>query len=65
MKADEIASCKNSPYYFATTYLTIKTRNGEIKPFTTLLSEEEFNNHIKSFMMEYNPIKIRKIILLK
>lgn len=36
----EIARCNRSPYYFATKYLRI---NG--KPFTTLLSEKEFNKH--------------------
>jgi len=35
----ELEKCKNSPYYFATNYMTC---NG--KPFTTHLTEEEFNN---------------------
>jgi hypothetical protein len=37
---EEIIKCKESPYYYATTYLTI---NG--KPFTTLLNEQEFNKY--------------------
>lgn len=38
----EFEKCKTNPYYFATTYLTI---NG--KPFTTILTEEEFNKQFK------------------
>jgi len=34
----EIAKCKQSPYYFATKYLTV---NG--KPFSTKFSQSEFN----------------------
>ncbi|MBP7109505.1 MAG: hypothetical protein KBA90_13190, partial [Chitinophagaceae bacterium] len=44
---DLIEKCKNSPYFFATNYLTI---NG--KPFSTMLSEEEFN---KQFLSLSNP----------
>lgn len=36
----ELEKCKENPYYFATKYLTI---NG--KPYTTVLTEEEFNNY--------------------
>ena len=39
---EEILRCKKSPYYFATKYLTVEYK-GELKPFTTSLSEEEFN----------------------
>lgn len=39
----EYEKCKTNPYYYATKYLTI---NG--KPFTTLLTEEQFNNEFKS-----------------
>lgn len=35
----ELIKCKESPYYYATTYLQI---NG--KPFTTILTEDEFND---------------------
>ena len=46
IKIDEIHSefekCKNNPYYFATNYLTVNTING-VKPYTTILSEEQFN----------------------
>lgn len=37
---EEIERCKNSPYYYATKYLTV---NG--KPFTTRLNEEDFNKY--------------------
>jgi len=43
----EILKCKENPYYFATTYLTIKTPNGETVPYTTRLSEEIFNKIFK------------------
>jgi len=39
----EIEKCKKSPYYYATKYLTV---NG--KPFTTRLTEEEFNKEFLS-----------------
>lgn len=35
---EEIKKCKESPYYYATKYLSV---NG--KPFKTRLTEEEFN----------------------
>lgn len=38
----ELEKCKSSMYYFATTYLKVNE-----KPFTTLLSEEDFNNTFK------------------
>lgn len=44
---EEILKCKNSPYYFATKYLTVEYK-GEMKPFTTPLSEEEFNDMFKA-----------------
>ncbi len=40
---NEINKCKNSPYYYATKYLTV---NG--KPFTTMLNETEFNTFFKN-----------------
>jgi hypothetical protein len=39
---DEIEKCKNSPYYFATTYLVI---NGE--KYKTTTPEEQFNELFK------------------
>jgi hypothetical protein len=44
--AKELEKCKNSPYYFATTYLTVKTPMG-VKPYQTVLTEEEFNKRFK------------------
>lgn len=38
----EFNKCKTNPYYFATKYLTINS-----KPFTTTLSEEDFNKQFK------------------
>lgn len=40
----EFEKCKNSIYYFATKYLTINN-----KPFSTYLTEDEFNNLIKNY----------------
>lgn len=40
----ELNKCKESPYYFATKYMTV---NG--KPFETLYSEEGFNFLIKAY----------------
>lgn len=41
-QGSEFDKCIQSPYYFMTTYWTV---NG--MPFTTPMSEEEFNKHIK------------------
>ncbi len=46
---DEVQKCKASPYYYATTYLLI---NG--KRFTTLLTEDEFNEQFNSFLYPIN-----------
>lgn len=48
-EVEEINKCKENPYYFATKYLTIKDSNGNIKPFTTLMTEQEFNNLFKKY----------------
>ena len=45
----EIQKCINSPYYFATKYLTVRNHNNEIIPFTTPLSEEEFNQVFSNY----------------
>lgn len=45
--AMEIAKCRASPYYFATTYLQVIDSRGNKHPFTTLLTEDEFNKEIK------------------
>jgi hypothetical protein len=52
----EIRKCRENPYYFATKYATL---NGE--PFTTTLSEEEFNNHYKSLPENSPHFKKEKI----
>lgn len=39
----ELQKCKEDPYYFATTYLTVKTSSGESVPYTTRFSREIFN----------------------
>lgn len=58
--AEEIKKCRESPYYFATTYLT-KTYpiQGGMKTeaFSTNLTEEEFNRYFG----KGNFIKARKI----
>jgi hypothetical protein len=43
---EEYQKCKESPYYFATTYLEVSTPIGMMK-YTTILSEEEFNKKFK------------------
>lgn len=42
---EELEKCKNSPYYYATKYLLIND-----KPFTTMLTEEEFNKQFKKLL---------------
>ncbi len=44
---EELERCKNSPWYFATTYMTIKDEKGNITKFETTLTEEEFNEKFK------------------
>jgi len=45
MIEDELEKCVNSPYHFATNYLTV---DGE--KFSTLLSEEEFNSKFNQIL---------------
>lgn len=40
---EEIKKCRENPYYFATTYLTVQNHIGETVKFTTPMTEEEFN----------------------
>lgn len=40
---DEILKCKNNPYYFATNYLKVIDNDYNQIPYTTNLSEKEFN----------------------
>lgn len=44
----EIQKCRNSPYYFATKYLIVQNYKKESAPFTTRLTEEEFNKMVNS-----------------
>lgn len=44
---DEITKCIQSPYYFATTYLQVKGKDGKPMKYTTMLSEQEFNDYFK------------------
>ncbi len=44
---EEIDKCTKSPYYFATTYMTVTNAKGKKVKYTTVLSEEEFNNYFK------------------
>ena len=46
-RQEEIIKCKQSPYYFATKYLTVKNHRGKSVPFATPLSEEQFNEMFK------------------
>jgi hypothetical protein len=39
----ELMRCKTSPYYFATKYLKIMTSTGKFIPYTTRLTESQFN----------------------
>lgn len=45
---EEAEKCKKSPWYFMTKYYHIKKADGTIVPFTTMLSEEEFNELYKN-----------------
>jgi len=40
---EEYVKCKESSYYFAIKYLKIRNHYGKFIPFSTLLSEKEFN----------------------
>ena len=44
----EIEKCRNSPYYFATTYLLVTNEKDEKVPFTTTFPEELFNKIFQS-----------------
>jgi hypothetical protein len=51
---EELIKCQESPYYFATKYLTVKNHKGETVKFETLLNEEEFNKKFKELENERN-----------
>lgn len=46
--AEEYHKCTQSPHYFATKYLRIKTNNGW-KKFETPLSEQQFNSFFETW----------------
>lgn len=50
----EIEKCKESPYYFATKYLTVKNYLGKTVPFETILSEKEFNGMVNNYLKPKN-----------
>lgn len=39
----EFEKCKSSPYYYATKHVVVTGPDGIARPFTTRLSEKEFN----------------------
>lgn len=41
---EELKKCISSPYYFYINYVKIVGPDGEQRPATTILTEEEFNN---------------------
>jgi len=45
---DEINKCIQSPYYFAITYLQVKRPDGKLRKYTTMLSEQEFNDYFNN-----------------
>ena len=47
--AKELQKCKDNPYYFATRYITVVSDSGIRKPYSTLLSEEEFNKFVNEW----------------
>jgi hypothetical protein len=59
--ATEIKRCCDSPYYFATRYLLI-----DGKPFTTHLSEEDFDLAVKKAALQpdFDPWKGRRVTQL-
>ncbi len=42
---EEIERVLNNPYYFAMTYLKIKTITGKLVPYSTSFTEDEFNRY--------------------
>lgn len=44
----ELQKCIFSPYYFATHYLVIGTKDGKPIMFTTWLTEEEYNKQFEN-----------------
>ena len=51
---EEYRKCIISPYYFATNFLAIGTKDGKAIKFTTHLTEEQFNNQFKKNELERN-----------
>lgn len=62
----EYKKCLESPYYFATNYIQITLPDGAVVPFSTRLSEEEFNeitNRIHSLKDEIAILQKKKAAL--
>ena len=49
---EEIQKCRENPYYFAITYLQIKRQDGTFQPFTTLQTENEFNQEYWAYQLD-------------
>jgi hypothetical protein len=49
---EELRRCLRSPYYFATRYMYIRKEDNVQIPFTTHLSEEEFNKKFFEFLTQ-------------
>jgi hypothetical protein len=55
-EAEELQRCIDSPYYFATKYFMVTNKDGEREPFTTHLSEKQFNEEVE----HYKKCKVNK-----
>ena len=42
---EEIEKCRKSPFHFATKYVVVKDKFGVSRPFTTRLTEIEFDDY--------------------
>ena len=48
----ELKKCRNNPYYFATKFMQVKTKEGNI-PFKTSMKEQEFNELYKHYSNQW------------
>jgi hypothetical protein len=53
--AEELKKCRDNPFYFATVYVQIKNSEGKMMPFTTNLTEKQFNEIIENLKKEIPP----------
>jgi hypothetical protein len=60
-QVEEYIKCKENPYYFMTNYVHIVNfETNKKEPFTTNLTEKEFNGRVKKFESEHRLARLQR-----